>query len=143
MFERGSGSKLNLGKCKGLWLGDWSGHDDPPLDLQWSSAWTKVLEVFIGPSGLEEETWRPRIASAENCFKVWRLRRLSFRGRAIVINTLALSRIWYVASLIPMPDWVLASLNRLIFLFFWYGVVKLILSPGMLLSSPRTLAVSP
>ena len=29
-FERGSGSKLNLGKCKGLWLGGWSGRVDPP-----------------------------------------------------------------------------------------------------------------
>ena len=93
-------------------MGDWSGCDDPPLGLQWSSAWVKVLGVFISPSGLEEETWRPR--------------RLSFRGWAIVINTLALSRIWYVASLIPMPDWVLASLNRLIFLFFWGGKVDLV-----------------
>ena len=93
-------------------MGDWSGRDDPPLDLQWSSAWVKVLGVFISLSGLEEETWRPR--------------RLSFRGWAFVINTLALSRIWYAASLIPMPDWVLASLNRLIFLFFWGGKVDLV-----------------
>ena len=125
-FERGSGSKLNLGKCKGLWLGDWSGRDYPPLDLQWSSAWVKVLGVFIGPSGLEEENWWPRNAAVENCLKVWRLRRLSFRERAIVINVLALSRIWYVASLIPMPDWVLASRNRLIFPFFRGGKVDLV-----------------
>ena len=32
-FERGSCLKLNLGKCKGLWLGGWSGCDDPLLDL--------------------------------------------------------------------------------------------------------------
>ena len=50
-----------------------------------------MLGVFISPSGLEEENWRPRIAAVENCFKVWHLRRLSFRGHAIVINTLALS----------------------------------------------------
>ena len=38
LLERGSGSKLNLGKCKGLWLGGWSERDAPPLALQWSSA---------------------------------------------------------------------------------------------------------
>ena len=119
-FERCSGSKLNLGKCKGLWLGGWSGRDDPSLDLQWSSVWVRVL------GGLEEENWRPRIAAVENCLKVLRLRRLSFRGRAIVLNALALSCIWYVASLISMPDWVLASLNRLIFPFFWGGKVDLV-----------------
>ena len=85
-----------------------------------------MLGVFIGFSGLEEENWRPRIAAVENCLKVLRLRRLSFRGRAIVINALALSCIWYVASLISMPDWVLASLNRLIFPFFWGGKVDLV-----------------
>ena len=115
-----------MGKCKGLWLGGWSGRDDPPLDLQWSSAWVKVLGVFIGPSDLEEENWRPRIAAVENCLKAWRLRRLSFRGRAVVVNALALSRIWYVASLIPMPVWVLASLNRLIFPFVWGGKADLV-----------------
>ena len=99
------------------WLGSWSGRDDPPLDLQWSCPWVKVLGVFIGPFGLEEENWRPRIAAVENYLKVWHLRRLSFRERAIVNNALALSRIWYVASLIPMPHWVMA-LNRRIFPFF-------------------------
>ena len=85
-FERGSGSKLNLGKCKGLWLGGWSGRVDPPLDLQWSSAWVKVLRVFIGPSDLEEENWRPRIAAVENCLKAWRPPRLSFRDELLLLT---------------------------------------------------------
>ena len=45
----------------------------------------------------------------------WRLRNLSFRGKALVINALALSRIWYVPSLVHMPLWVLRMLNSLIF----------------------------
>ena len=75
------------------WLSGWSDRDDPSLDLQWSCAWVKVLGVFIGPFGLEKENWRPKIAAVENYLKAWRLRRLSFRERAIVINALALSSI--------------------------------------------------
>ena len=67
--------------------------------------------------------------------KAWHLRRLSFRGRAVVVNALALSRIWYVASLIPMPVWVLASLNRVIFPFFWGGKVDLV-SRAVVIQSP-------
>jgi len=37
------------------------------------------------------------------------------------MNALALSRVWYVASLIPMPSWVLNELNSLVFNFFWSG----------------------
>ena len=31
IYEKGSGSKLNLSKSKGLWLGSWNGRRDPPL----------------------------------------------------------------------------------------------------------------
>ena len=55
MFEKGSGSKLNLSKSKGLWLGRWSGRTDPPVALLWSSVKLKVLGAFIGPGDLEED----------------------------------------------------------------------------------------
>lgn len=33
LFQKASGSKLNLSKSKGLWLGGWSGRNDPPVAL--------------------------------------------------------------------------------------------------------------
>ena len=35
-----------------------------------------------------------------------------------MINALALSRVWYVASLIHMSGWVHSELSKLIFKFF-------------------------
>ena len=121
IFEKGSGSKLNLSKSKGLWLGAWNGRQDPPVDLDWSSVKIKVLGVFIGVGDLEEANWRPRITAVENVLSSWRQRQLSSRGRALVINALALSRVWYVASLVHMPEWVIKELNTLVFNFFWKG----------------------
>ena len=121
VFEKASGSKLNLSKSKGLWLGSWNGRQDPPVNLDWSSGKIKILGVFIGVGDLEEANWRPRITAVENVLSSWRQRQLSFCGRALVINALALSRIWYVASLVYMPDWVLKELNTLVFKFFWKG----------------------
>ena len=46
-FEAGTGSKLNLSKCGGLWLGPWRFRTNPPVDIQWSSCKLKVLGVFI------------------------------------------------------------------------------------------------
>ena len=51
----------------------------------------------------------------------WKQSILSFKGRALVINALALSRVWYVASLICIPTWVLGELSKLVFDFFWKG----------------------
>ena len=112
IYEKGSGCKLNLSKSKGLWLGSWNGRRDPPVNLEWSSSKIKVLGDFIG---------RPRITAVENVLASWRKRQLTFRGRALVINALALSRVWYVAFLVHMPAWVLKELNTLAFSFFWKG----------------------
>ena len=55
LYERGSGAKLNLDKCEGLWLGSWNGRTDAPVDISWSSVKVKVLGVFLGLGNLEEE----------------------------------------------------------------------------------------
>ena len=81
----------------------------------------KVLGVFVGIGDIEEANWRPRINAAENTLNLRCQRHLSYRGKSLVINALALSWIWYVASPVHMPDWVLRELNTLIFKFFWKG----------------------
>ena len=53
------------------------------------------------------------------CIDAWRSRALSFSGRAVVLNSLALSKIWYIASVIAMPKSGLKELNTRIFIFFW------------------------
>ena len=121
MFEKASGSKLNQSKSRGLWLRGWSGHTDPPVTLDWNSTKLKVLGVFIGVGNLELDNWRSRITAIDNVLKSWQSRSLSFRGKSLVINALALSRIWYVASLIFMPPWVQRELSILVFSFFWSG----------------------
>ena len=126
LFERASGSKLNQTKSKGLWLGGWCGRTDPPVALEWSSCKIKVLGVFIGAGDLDVDNWRPRIEAVDHVLKSWRSRCLSFRGKALVINALALSRVWYVASLVHMPAWVAKELSSLAFSFFWSGKRELV-----------------
>ena len=121
LFEAGTGAKLNLDKCKGLWLGTWRGRVDAPVPIEWSSSKLKILGVFIGNDNVDAANWRPRIEAVESCLSSRRSRSLSYSGKALVINALALSRIWYVASLVHMPSWVLGELNSIIFKFFWSG----------------------
>ena len=99
---------------------------DSPVAIEWSSAKVKILGVFLGPFVSEEDNWSPRITAVENVLSSWRQRSLSYRGKALVINALALSRIWYVASVIHMPQWVLRELNKAVFNFFWNGKPDLV-----------------
>ena len=121
LFEQGTGSKLNLGKCEGLWLGPWRNRLDAPVAIKWTSSKIKILGVFIGHGDMAEANWRPRLDSVARCLNAWRSRSLSYAGKAVIVNMLALSRVWYVASLVHMPPWVLSELNQLVFHFFWSG----------------------
>ena len=100
LFEKASGSRLNQSssKFKGLWLGSWVGRLDPPVALDWSPSKLKILGIYVGLGNLEEDNWGARICAVEKTLLSCRQRNLSFRGKALVINALALSRIWYVVS---------------------------------------------
>ena len=127
-FEAGTVSKLNLRKCEGLWLGPWRFRTNPPVDIQWSPSKLKVLGIFNSYDEMGEVNWRPRVEAFCRCIDAWRSPALSFFGRAVVLNSLALSKIWYVASVVAMPKCVLKELNTRIFNFF-SGQVKRTLSP--------------
>ena len=117
-FESDTCAKLNLDKCQGLWLGTWRNGSDSPVPIAWNSTKIKTLGVFVGHGNLEEANWRPRIDAVERILNSWRSRSLSFSGKALIINALALPRIWYVASLVFMPPWVCRDFNRIVFNFF-------------------------
>ena len=66
---------------------------DAPVAIRWNCDKIKVLAVFIGHGDLEEANWRPRIDAVKNCLSSWRSRSLSYKGKALVINGLVLSRV--------------------------------------------------
>ena len=146
VFDLGSGSKLNLSKSKGLWLGGWNGRLDPPITLEWTSGMIKVLGVFIGIGDLEEANWHPRITAVKNTLNSWRQRHLSYHGRALVINALNLffwggfsvvstkSKVWalhvqWARRLVTCP----ASWVHFLYFYFW-GCLGA--SPSDVLSRP-------
>ena len=103
VFALGSGSRLKQVKSKGLWLGSWCGRVDTPVRLYWTSVTLNILGISFGSGNVEEMNWRPRIVAVKNVLNSWRQRALSSRGNAVIVNALALARIWYVAGLIHLP----------------------------------------
>ena len=101
VFASGSGSRLNQVKSKGLWLDSWCGRVDTLVRLDWTSGTLKILGIFFGSGNVDKLNWRPCIVVVKNVFNSWRQRGLSFRGKALIVNALALARIWYVARFDP------------------------------------------
>ena len=61
---------------------------------------------------LTSENWTARIESLLKVLSSWSQRSLSYNGKALVSNALALSGLWYVASLLPLTPWALKEINK-------------------------------
>ena len=55
----------------------------------------------------------------ENNVKLQNQRHLSLKGKSIIINTILLSKLWYVSSVFPLPKDLLWEINKIIFKFLW------------------------
>jgi len=119
LYEKASGAKLNSLKSKGLWLGPWRHRTDPPVQLQWSSKSLRVLGAWIGPEALEEENFAPRLESLSRVLESWSQRNLSLYGKTLIVNSLALSGLWYCVSCLPVSSATIKAANRKIFSFLW------------------------
>ena len=123
IFEKGSGSWLNLGKTEGMLFGSMAGRRDGPVDIKWRTDYVKVLGIFFTTSSRDLEclNWNFRIEKLAKRLESWKFRNFSLKGKSITINTLALSGLWYTGSVVPLPAWAEKKINQIIFDFLWSG----------------------
>ena len=103
-YERGSGAKLNLSKTEAMWLGAWKDRLDEPLGLTWVRK-MKILGVFFGTVDVERDNWEPRLSKLDKTLSRWKSRSLSFIGKVLILNILALSKLLYVSRVLVPPKW--------------------------------------
>ena len=83
-----------------------------------------MLGIWISKN--VEETYainfEEKIDKLKKLLYMWRQRKLTLNGKVTVINSLALSQIMYVSSVLSyvyVPPWVLEEVNTIIFSFLW------------------------
>ena len=120
-FGEASGGKLNLSKSTGTLLGAakrWSLPDDL-FGIQWVP-FSKTLGCQLGTCNIYKENWDPIVESVTKQIKSQNSRVLSLRGKAIVVNSKVLSKLWYVGKIFILPDIFLQPILTSIFAdFIW------------------------
>ena len=121
LYERASGAKINKGKCKGLWCGAFAHRTEQLGDFDWFNDFIpeKILGQFIGNVDCTRRNWEAKIQKINNIIAAWRHRELSYKGKALVINGLLTSTLWYNATSLPMPSWAIVQIDQSIYNFFW------------------------
>ena len=124
-FEATSGAILSRNeKSKVLGVGTWRNKSDWPKEVSWRKS-EKQLKIFgfvICPiyQETEKKTWEKVLAGFEKVLYSWSSRSLdTLRQRVEVVKTFALSKLNYVAQVLPLPnkyrDRIERSLSKFIF----------------------------
>lgn len=120
-YGKASGSKVNLNKSALMWIGNNRGRTDCPLPIKLQPDGMVILGVMLShdSSFSDEYNWTHRIPKICNILKSWSLRKLSYKGKALIINSLITSTLWYRASVVSLPSQHIKILNEHICNFFW------------------------
>ena len=79
----------------------------------------KILGQYFGNVDCTQRNWEAKIQKINNIIAAWRHRDLSLKGKALLINTLLTSTLWYNVTSLSMPPWAVSQIERSIYPFFW------------------------
>lgn len=122
IYTKASGGKINFDKSEILPLGN--GIDKiKQVDVKFRIA-NNVLEVLGIYLGTDRErcehlNWNLKVQKAKSLLAYWKQRKLSLYGKSIVINTLLLSKFYYVLNVQPLPNNIELTIKDAIKDFMW------------------------
>ena len=122
-FESVSGAILSREKkCKVLGFGTWRNEENWPLDYIKSVKEIKIFGIFVMDSyrGMIKKNWEFRFEKFQNIVKSWSPRILeTLNQRVEVLKMFALSRVYYVASILPLRKTMLKKFEKEMGNFLW------------------------
>ena len=81
----------------------------------------KYLGMLIGPTVTDNDQWQPIVTKFNGVLGAWSGRALTFSGKITVLKTLALSTLYYVASVVPASPATVTAIDRACWRFLWSG----------------------
>ena len=89
-------------------------------NFKWTNGPTNVLGVTISTKTTEIEAlnYTDKLDKLKTCLNIWNTRNLTLIGNICVVNSLAISKLMYLASILGTPDGqLLADIQNIIFAF--------------------------
>ena len=122
-YQKATGCTLNVNKTEGLLIQtNRVFHNNNKFPMEWNIMdFVKILGIHFNND--TEMTKRYNITKCikkmENNVKIQNQRHLFLKGKTIIINTILLSKLWYVCSVFPLPKDLLSEINKIILKFLW------------------------
>ena len=124
-FEEILGLKVNLNKTYATYIGNPKPNFKllKNIGIIWKDKPIETLGIVI--TGTEEDHYKnnfePCIKKMKTQLNNWKKRFLSLKGKIQIINTLAISKLMYLCSVIKPPKRVFSEIKEMVLDFIWEG----------------------
>ena len=127
-FTSVAGPQLNLEKTEGLWLGSTKERqkDCNLYNINWPNKPIRALGIYVGHNDNDcyKLNWLDKLQKIEKSSESWTMRNLTLIGKIYIVKSELLSKIIYTATILPIPNGIIAKLNKILFKFLWGGSEK-------------------
>ena len=123
-YERVSGALVNRDKCKVMGLGAWRKEKNFGVNLFKTQDSIKILGVWMYPTLTEiiRENWKIVTAKLSECLIRWKPRVLpTLKLRRMIVEVFGLSKIWFMAQILPLPHSAEEDIYSELSKFIWTG----------------------
>ena len=122
LYSSASAARLNLQKSQGLWVGPWTRRNDKPLGFKWNNEGLPFLGVHLGNSHFyTQQNWIHCKEKLSKTLAKWTYLSfsLSFKGKVLIANQLAASKVNHILAALSPPDNILGELQGMLVDFVW------------------------
>ena len=102
-FGKASGSRINIEKTEGLWLGRYKNRTDKPLNIKWVTE-TKSLGMYFGYGDIQSLNWVPCIDKFRRDIMKHLYRDTTLMGKTSILNYIGYSKLWFKAMFITLSE---------------------------------------
>ena len=127
-YEGQSGAMLSRStKCKILYLGSWRDRKEAPFP------WLKVVKkltvfgIILTPDyeSTLKRTWEETFRGCQKTIFLWKQRTFdTMRQRVEVSQTFALSKLWYICQILPLPPTIAKKIEAPLSSFLFQGKLE-------------------
>lgn len=123
LYSAGSGAKINIEKSEIMTIGSGclSQNEIDEYKIKVCNDCIQILGVYVGKD-FERcliMNWKEKVKKIKCILNMWLQRNLTIQGRATVISSLLMSRLWYTLSVFPIPEWVVKEIKTCCIKFLW------------------------
>lgn len=123
-FEKFTSLKVNINKTKALLLGPLLLEGELAASMDWEES-IEILGIhFLKSYNYDmyvDLNFGKAMAKMDKVVQSWKRFRPTLKGKVVILNTLILPIIYYVSSMLCVPDFVYKEVDRLIHSFLWNG----------------------